>query len=72
MSDHESLTSSVEEEGEEVASVQKKKLTSDELLINLVHGYPWLYDKTIPEFKDKGCKEGAWKEIGNILEKRRM
>lgn len=42
------------------------------MLIDLVRGYPCLYDKSSKDVKDIGMKEEAWQEIANILKSHRM
>lgn len=41
--------------------------SGDSLLIDLVRGYPHLYDKSSPNFKDSIMKENSWNEIGKII-----
>lgn len=43
----------------------------DALLIDLVRGYPHLYDKTSPNFKDSLMKENSWEEIAKIMARSR-
>lgn len=40
---------------------------SDSLLIELVQGYPYIYDNRCPEFKDVAKKEEAWSDIANAM-----
>jgi len=40
----------------------------DSLLIDLVKGYPHLYDKESKDYKDIIKKNNSWKEIGEILD----
>ncbi|XP_051169411.1 uncharacterized protein LOC127286851 [Leptopilina boulardi] len=39
----------------------------DEMLIDLVRGYPCLYERSSKDVKDLGMKETSWQEIANIL-----
>lgn len=39
----------------------------DSLLIDLVRGYPHLYDKASPNFKDSIMKNNSWEEIAKIM-----
>lgn len=39
----------------------------DSLLVDLVKGYPHLYDKQSRDFKDIKKRNNSWKEIGQIL-----
>jgi len=39
----------------------------DSLLVDLVKGYPHLYNKESRDFKDIIKKNNSWKEIGDIL-----
>lgn len=41
---------------------------SDSLLIELVEGYPHIYDNRNPDFKDALKKEEAWNEIATAME----
>lgn len=41
---------------------------SDSLLIELVEGYPHIYDNRNPEFKDVNKKEEAWNEIATAMD----
>ena len=40
----------------------------DELLIDLVKTYPFLYSKVSKEHKDKNIKMNAWGEIAGVLQ----
>lgn len=48
-------------------SFEESEISHQERLINLVQGYPCLYDNKCPEFKEKGVKENAWTEIAKTL-----
>ncbi|EFN83652.1 hypothetical protein EAI_09671, partial [Harpegnathos saltator] len=37
------------------------------LLVDLVKGYPHIYDKESKDFKDIIKRNNSWKEIGKIL-----
>lgn len=39
----------------------------DELLIDMVRSRPYLYDKTVHNYKDTQIKENAWTEIATVL-----
>jgi len=41
--------------------------SGDELLIDMVRARPYLYDKTIENYKDATMKETAWTEIATTL-----
>jgi hypothetical protein len=41
--------------------------SGDSLLIDLVRGYPHLYDKSSSNYKDSIMKENSWNEIGQIM-----
>lgn len=40
----------------------------DELLIDMVRSRPFLYDKSLKEYRDANMKDNAWMEIASILE----
>ena len=40
----------------------------DEVLINQVRGYPYLYDHTSNHFRDYYLKKNTWKKIAEDLE----
>lgn len=40
---------------------------ADSLLIDLVREYPYLYDKSLPSFKDSLMKKNSWEEIAKIM-----
>ena len=39
-----------------------------EALMDLVHQYPGLWDKSDPQYKDQNYKDAKWMEIATILE----
>ena len=42
-------------------------LGEDEALANEVRKYPVLYNKSLPEYKEKRAKANAWKKVGVAL-----
>lgn len=42
-------------------------LGEDEILANEVRKYPVLYDKSIPEYKEKRPKVNAWNKVDQAL-----
>ena len=40
----------------------------EERLINLVQGYPWLYNIRSRGYRDKQKKANSWREIANALQ----
>jgi len=41
---------------------------NDVLLIDLIKGYPHLYDKSLKDYKDQLMKEKSWLEISEIMQ----
>ena len=54
-------------EVDQVEDIVFEEKQGDELLIDLIRSYPFLYDKTNSQYKDKNMKEASWSEIGRIL-----
>ena len=57
-----------DEEGNPIEGVYNVSTSDqDELLIDLVKSYPFLYDKTSKDHKDRNMKSNAWEEIAKVL-----
>lgn len=41
---------------------------NDVLLIDLIKGYPHLYDKSLKNYKDQLMKEKSWLEVSEIMQ----
>ena len=42
-------------------------VVDEEVLINLVRDYPWLYNKLHPSYKDAIKKQNSWEEIAKQI-----
>ncbi|XP_011637956.1 transcription factor Adf-1-like [Pogonomyrmex barbatus] len=51
----------------EIMNVNNENSVGDSLLTDLVRGYPYVYNKSPPNFKDSLMKENSWEEIAKIL-----
>ncbi|EFN84637.1 hypothetical protein EAI_02941, partial [Harpegnathos saltator] len=40
---------------------------TDTLLIDIIKNYPYIFDKSMADFKNVNNKERAWMEISSIL-----
>lgn len=62
-----------EDEEEEEIRMESEMLSGmssreeDSLLVDLVKGYPHIYNKQSKDFKDIIKRNNSWKEIGDIL-----
>lgn len=52
---------------ENIDTTSNNNVVGDSLLIDLIRGYPHLYDKSSPNYKDSLMKENSWKEIAEIM-----
>lgn len=68
MEDHENYFSKrSEDEDESNIFNNRTSREKDSLLVDLVKGYPHLYDKQSRDFKDIKKRNNSWEEIGEIL-----
>ncbi|KYN06626.1 hypothetical protein ALC62_02420 [Cyphomyrmex costatus] len=68
MSDHNDYFTYADESQNESQILISSKEDEDALLIDLVKGYPHLYNKESRDFKDTIKKNNSWEEIAKILD----
>ncbi|CAG9822121.1 unnamed protein product [Phaedon cochleariae] len=65
--DVDSEQATTQEQSDNLEALHIIQKTGDELLIDMIKSYPFLYKKQLKEYKDKNMKENAWEEIASCL-----